>query len=197
MPCSPGNLLSWVELPPAAMLVPGEASRSMGWHWIRQHCHVAAAPSCFLPCVVFLTAFQLQHQRGGRAGHGQPWQGGSPRGCGRSGSHPGHPSAPALEQQLCRDLWKVWGSGHFQRDLCPVTGLAILHAAELTSTFTSNPLLFPGSSPISQLSIPELAADKVPGDEEHAVPPQGFSQALLPTFEQRGCLQGLCPHSHP
>lgn len=77
----------------------------------------------------------------------------------------------------------------------------VLLSAELTSKFTSNSLLFPGSSPISQLSTSELAAqhaaDEVPGDDERAVAPQGFSQALLPAFDQRGCLQGLCPRSHP
>ena len=123
----------------------------------------------------------------------------------------GHLSAPIFEQQLCRDLWEVQGPGHplwgravSKGRLCPGAGLAVSTAsssAELTSKVTSNPLLFPGSSPISQLSASELAAqrtaDEVPGDEEHAVPPQGFSQALLLTFDQRGCLQGLCPCSHP
>lgn len=191
MPCSPGNLLSWLELPPADM--PGEASRSTGWCWVGLHCHIAAAPSCPLPHVVFLTAFQWQHQGSGRAGHGRPWQG--PRGCGQSGSHPGHPSAPSLGAAALQGPLEGLGIRPLPKGIrVPVLAWAF---SSLTSTFTSNPLLFPGSFPISQLSIPELAADEVPGDKEHAVPPQGFSRALLPPFEQRGCLQGLFPHSHP
>jgi len=153
----------------------------------------------------------LEHQGAVGTGHSQPGQGESREGCGHAGVPPARPSAPVFEQQLCRDLWDVQGPGHplwghavLKGRLCPGAGLAVStvsSSAELTSAFTSNPMLFPGSSPISQLSTSELAAqrtaDEVPADEECAVVPQGFSQALLPALDQGGCLRGLCPRSHP
>lgn len=109
MPCSPGNLFSCLELPPADMLVPGEVSRSLGWCWFWQRCHRAAAPSCLLPHMVFPIVLQLQHQGGGRAGHGPAMARGEAQGLWPGWIPPRSPTAPALEQQLCMDLWKVWG----------------------------------------------------------------------------------------
>lgn len=88
----------------------------------------------------------------------------------------------------------LWGPAISKGHLCPSSGSAVSTAsssAELTSKFTSNPLLFPGSFPISQLSTSELAAQHAAkAGEERTVPPQGFSQALLRHFWPEGLPAG-------
>lgn len=109
-----------------------------------------------------VTPAVLQLPGGRRAGH-QPWQKGELEGL-KPGWHPTWLSSqPHYKQQLCRDLWEVEpGLLPFQRtSLCRCwlgCQRGLLLSAELTSKLTSNPLLFPGSFPISQLSISELAA---------------------------------------
>lgn len=117
---------------------------------------------------------------------------GEPRGLQPSWHLPGSPLGPnLLSSSFAGTFGKfggqaspLWGHAISKGCLYPGAGLAISAASsstELTSKFTSNPLLFPGSSPISQLSTSELAAQHAAkADEERTVPPQGFSQALLP-----------------
>lgn len=77
---------------------------------------------------------------------------------------------------------------------------AVSSSAELTSKFTSNPLLFPGSSPMSQLSVSKPAAQHAAGWflvvedalSHHRAFPRHFSPLLA-----AGCPQSLCPCSHP
>lgn len=137
---------------------------------------------------------------GGRAGH-QPWHRGELEGL-KPGWHPAWITPqPRCKQQLCRDLWEagpglLLSKGHH----CPGAGLAVsvaFSSAELTSTFTSNPLLFPGSFPVSQLSVLELAAQPLLTRflvtkntlSHHWAFPRHFS----PIFHQRGACRVCVP----
>lgn len=150
--------------------------------------------------MVTLAVPQLQLPGGGRAGH-QPWHRGELEGL-KPGWHPAWITPqPRCKQQLCRDLWEagpglLLSKGHH----CPGAGLVISMAfssAELTSTFTSNPLLFPGSFPVSQLSVSELAAQPLLTRflvtkntlSHHGAFPRHFS----PIFHQRGACRVCVP----
>lgn len=186
-----GNLLSWLKLLPGKARGADAGSGSC--------CHGAAAPSVSSH-VVTLAVPQLQLPGGGRAGH-QPWHRGELEGL-KPGWHPAWITPqPHCKQQLCRDLWEagpglLLSKGH----RCPGAGLAVsvaFSSAELTSTFTSNPLLFPGSFPVSQLSVSELAAQPLLTRflvtkntlSHHGAFPRHFS----PIFHQRGACRVCVP----